>query len=77
MADSKANPNSLLGRNEYSAQNINLHRPDQSTIAEAGGFYGGSGGNRVDRADINKTKDRVSSQKSDVFPGGTSSGSGY
>ena len=76
MAD-KANPNGLNGANEYSAQRLNLHRPDASTIAEPGGYYGGSGGNRVDRADINKTKDRVSSQKTDVFPGGTSSGSSY
>jgi hypothetical protein len=54
------------------------HRPDQSTVAGPGGYYGGSEvGNVVDREDINKTKDTVSKDKTSIYPGGTSSGSGY
>lgn len=62
------NPSEALGVNEY-AGFVAPKRAAQSTV--------GAGGNQVDRASINKTKDSVGKQGSQAKPGGTSSGSGY
>lgn len=76
-APSKSNPDGVGVNGEYAGFKA-PHRADQSTVAGPGGYYGGSEvGNVVDREDINKTKDSVSRSGSQVFPGGTSSGSGY
>ena len=59
MSD-KTNPNSVWGPNQNYANNLNLSRPDASTV--------GPGGNVVDRARINRNgagldENRLSPQK--------------
>ena len=71
-----ANPATTLGDNEY-AGNRAPHRPDQSTIASPGGFYGGSGGNTVDRGAIPKTMDSLDKNATQANPLGQSHSSGY
>lgn len=73
---SRTNPGSVLGDNEYAGFRA-PSRPDQSTIAKPGGFYGGSGGNTVDRGAIPKTMDSLDKNATQANPLGQSHGSGY
>lgn len=72
---SAQNPADALGPNEY-AGFVAPSRPDQSTIAQAGGFYGGSGGNTVDHNAINKTFDVLDQNATQSKPLGQSHSTG-
>jgi hypothetical protein len=79
MADKRGdarNPGSVLGPNEY-AGFVAPSRPDQSTIAQSGGYYGGSGGNQVDPARINRTQNELDKNQTQQKPLGQSHSNGF
>lgn len=71
-----ANPGTVNGENEY-AGFVAPKRADQSTIAQPGGYYGGSGGNTVNRGDIPKTMDVLDKNANQANPLGQSHSTGF
>lgn len=81
MANGDArNPSTVYGGNDYYADKVTPKRADVTTNAQAGGYYGGSGGNAFDRSEFVKvagTKNVLDKNETQAKPLGKSGSTGW